>query len=136
VVNEMVAYARSAFPEATFIDGDVFDINKRFDYVVANGVLTQKLSATIPEMEALANSMIDKMFQLCRHGIAVNLMSTQVNYMVNNLYYRNPVEFLAYCFSRLSPRVILDHGYSSLGRSSGKFFDYIVYVYRSEHDQP
>jgi Methyltransferase domain len=133
VVPEMVQYAQSHFTNGNFILGDIFGLHDRFDYVVACGVLTQKLSATIPEMERFANDMIRKMFALARHGIAVNLMSTHVNYMVDNLYYRNPVEFLAFCFSELSPRVVVEHGYSSLGRDSGKLYDYIVYVYKSDH---
>lgn len=133
VVPKMIEKANSLFPDVSFKRLDVFSLptDKQYDYVICNGVLTQKLSATIPEMERYANRLIQLMFDLCRHGIAVNFMSSRVNFMVDNLYYRNPLEVLDFCFQSLSSRVILDHSYSSMNRSdNSKLFDYMVYVFK------
>ena len=46
-------------------------------------------------MEAFARRLVRKLFDLCRYGIAFNMMSTRVNFMAPNLYYQNPVEMLA-----------------------------------------
>jgi hypothetical protein len=73
---------------------------------------------------------VRKMFELCRHGIAFNMMSTRVNFMVGNLFYQNPSELFAWLLSEISPRVRFDHGYSSLASGRGKFYDFTVYVYR------
>jgi 2-polyprenyl-3-methyl-5-hydroxy-6-metoxy-1,4-benzoquinol methylase len=132
VVESMILYGREEFPDAEFIHGDVFEIEKdaTYDFVVCNAILTQKLSVTNIEMERFSRQLIRKMFALCRHGIAFNMMSTRVNYTVNNLYYQNPVELLSWLLSDISPRVRLDHGYSSLASGKGKFYDFTVYVYK------
>ena len=116
VVPRMVEHARQTFPEASWEVGDIFAFipEKPFDYVVCNGILTQKLTATIPEMDAFAERLIMKLFDLCRVGAAFNVMSTEVNYMVDNLYYRSPVELLAWCLAEVTPRVRLDHLYPPL----------------------
>ena len=132
VVESMIKYARKNFNNGKFVAGDVFEHNPRskYDYVICNAIMTQKLTASIPEMESFTNRLIVKMYDLCKYGIAFNLMSTRVNFMVDNLYYRNPLELLNFCLTEVSPRVKLDHGYSSLKRGKGKFYDYTVYIYK------
>jgi len=132
VVESMIAHARQDFPDAQFIHGDVFALPPAaaYDFVVCNGVLTQKLSHTIPDMERFAKGLIRKMYELARHGIAFNMMSSRVNFMVDNLYYQNPGELLSWLLTEVSPRVRLDHGYSSLGSGQGRLYEFTAYVYK------
>jgi SAM-dependent methyltransferase len=132
VVEEMIVHARTEFPEHSFNVADVFVMPdaETYDFVVCSGILTQKHDFSIPEMEQYARRLIHKMFSLCRHGIAFNMMSTRVNFMVSNLYYQNPVELLGWLLTEISPRVVLDHGYSSLSSSNGKYYDFTAYVYK------
>jgi SAM-dependent methyltransferase len=131
VVGAMVEYGQKEFPSAEFICGDVFELHDiQYDFVVCNAILTQKLSVSIPEMERFSKRLILKLFKLCRHGIVFNMMSTRVNFMVNNLFYQNPMELMSWLLTEVSPRVRLDHGYSSLDSGKGKFFDFTVYVYK------
>ena len=132
IVPDMIRYAKRHFNDGRFVVKDVLSLHKEnaFDYVVCNGSLTQKLTASIPEMEQFADRMLRKMFALCRYGMAANFMSTRVNYMVDNLYYRHPADLLSYCLMELSPRVRIDHGYSNLRRGKNKLYDYTVYLYK------
>lgn len=132
VVESMIVHARKEFPDARFIHGDVFELDRpgTYDFVVCNAILTQKLGVTIPAMEQFARKLARKMFELCRHGIAFNMMSTRVNFMVDNLYYQNPADLLSWMLTDLTPRVRLDHGYSSLGSGKGKFYDFTAYAYK------
>lgn len=132
VVEEMIVHANKEFPEHFFQALDVFKIqeSEAYDFVVCNAILTQKHHISIPDMENFTKRLVKKMFELCRYGIAFNLMSTRVNFTVDNLYYQNPVEMLSWLLSDISPRVVLDHGYSSLSSGKGKFYDYTVYVYK------
>ena len=93
-----------------------------FDYVVCNGILTQKLDVPGLAMDQFAARLIRRLFLLCERGIAFNVMTTKVNFFSNNLYYRNPSELLAWCMNELSPYVKLDHSYP--------LYEYTVYVYR------
>jgi 2-polyprenyl-3-methyl-5-hydroxy-6-metoxy-1,4-benzoquinol methylase len=132
VVEAMIEHGRHEFSDAEFIHGDVFALDqaKQYDFVVCNAILTQKLSVTIPDMEAYLRKLVRKMFSLCRHGISFNAMSTRVNYMVDNLYYQNPADLMAWLLAEVSPRVVIDHGYSSLASGKGKYYDFTVYVYK------
>lgn len=132
VVESMVLHGREEFPNAEFIHGDIFKMedNGTYDFVVCNAILTQKFSVSNIEMEQFSRKLIQKMFSLCRHGIAFNMMSTRVNFTVSNLYYQNPVEMLSWLLCEVSPRVRFDHGYSSLASGKGKFYDFTVYVYK------
>lgn len=124
VVPEMIEYARENITKARFACLDVFDVafSERFDYVVCNGILTQKLTTSIREMDVYAQEMIKRLFELCRRGVAFNLMTNKVNFMVDNLYYRSPVELLSFCFAEVTDRIKIDHSY--------KLYDYTVYLYR------
>lgn len=132
VAENMIAHASQTFTDAVFEVKDVFELpdEEVYDFAVCNAILTQKHQVSIPAMEKFAKRLASKMFAIARHGIAFNLMSTRVNFMVDNLYYHNPVEMLAWAITELSPRVRLDHGYSSLTNGNGKYFDYTVYVYK------
>ena len=132
VVESMIVDARNTFPDASFLHGDVFKMEDEgdFDFVVCNAILTQKHDISIIEMESYTKKLVRKMYALCRHGLAFNMMSTRVNFMVGNLYYQNPVELLSWLLAEVSPRVRLDHGYSSLANGKGKFYDFTVYVYK------
>ncbi|MBA3465664.1 MAG: class I SAM-dependent methyltransferase [Deltaproteobacteria bacterium] len=132
IVESMVASGRERHPSSRFIAGDVLelDASQRYDFVVCNGTLTQKLAASSIDMEAFARKLVRRMFDLANHGIAWNLMSNRVNFTVANLYYTSPTEWLAWCLGELSPRVRIDHGYSSLANGRGKYYDYTLYVYK------
>lgn len=124
IAANMIDWAKEHVPEGHFIHNDILshDFSSRFEYVVCNGILTQKLDVPGLEMDRFATDLIRKMFSLCTIGIAFNIMSTKVNYYANNLYYRNPTEILAWCLSELSPHVRIDHAYP--------LHEYTTYVYR------
>lgn len=132
LVESMVGYARERFTDAEFLQGDIFEMEgeNRYDFVVCNGILTQRLAATIPSMEQFSNAMIRKLFDLCRFGMSTIFMSTRVNFMAQNLYYRNPGDLLNWCLMDLTPKVRLDHAYSSLGTGRGKYYDFTIYLYK------
>lgn len=122
----MIDAAQTRHPESHWLVGDILGLSTpdRFDYVVCNGILTQKLDAGNREMDAFCHALVTKMFGLCRVGIAFNVMTTHVNFAAPNLYYRNPVELLAWAMTTLSPKVKIDHAYP--------LFEYTLYVYREE----
>lgn len=123
VAENMILHARETFTGGRFILGDVFELDeeKPFDYVVCNGILTQKLDTSIVEMEAFARGLVRKMFRLCHVGIAFNVMTNLVDYTASHLYYKSPVELLAFCLGELSRYVKIDHAYP--------LYEYTTYVF-------
>jgi SAM-dependent methyltransferase len=122
--QNMIEWAQSNQTTGKFIHGDFIehDFGSRFDYVVCNGILTQKLDAAGLAMDQFAAQLIRKMFSLCTIGIAFNVMSTKVNYFSNNLYYRNPAELFSWCLSEISSHIKLDHSYP--------LYEYTLHIYR------
>src|SRR3954470_2482052 len=59
VVPEMIDHARRVRPGAEFYCQDVcgWSTDRKFDFVVCNGILTQKLTASIREMDLFAQSL-------------------------------------------------------------------------------
>ena len=123
---DMVTAARTRHPAAGWHVGDLLGFAKprSFDYLVSNGVLTQKLDVSFPDMDRYARSLVRAMFDACRCGIAFNVMTTRVNFTQSHLYYKNPVELLGWCMEEITPCVRLDHGYRA--------YDYTLYLYRDD----
>jgi SAM-dependent methyltransferase len=125
VAGNMIEWAQANLPSGNFIHGDILDhkFDRKFDYVVCNGILTQKLEAAGLEMDQFANELIRQMFSLCTIAVAFNVMTTKVNYYSNNLYYRNPAELFSWCLGEITPHIKLDHSYP--------LYEYTVYLYRN-----
>lgn len=124
-VEAMIVEAKTRYPGADFRCGDIFEAKDigTYDYLVCNGIMTQKLDASIPQMDKFARSLIRRMFELCSEGIAFNMMSSRVNFMVDNLFYRSPVEMLSWCMTELTPNVVLDHAYP--------LYEFMMYLYKN-----
>jgi hypothetical protein len=73
-------------------------------------------------MDVFLRCLVAKMFGQCRIGIAFNVMTTHVNFMAPNLYYRNPSELLAWCMTELTTKIKMDHAYP--------LFEYTLYLYK------
>jgi 2-polyprenyl-3-methyl-5-hydroxy-6-metoxy-1,4-benzoquinol methylase len=124
VAENMIEWARANQAGGIFTVGDVMhhEFEGQFDYVVCNGILTQKLDTTNLAMDQFAAQLIKRMFSLCKVGIVFNVMTTKVNYFSNNLYYRNPAELFSWCLSEISSHIRLDHSYP--------LFEYTLQIYR------
>ena len=109
----MIDAALEAHPSASWIVGDLLehDWTTRYDFVVCNGVLTQKLTTDPTEMLAFAETFIKRMFELSNIGMAFNVMTSHVNYKVPNLYYRDPGQVMHWVLDNITNRVIIDHSY-------------------------
>jgi SAM-dependent methyltransferase len=125
VAENMIQWATANMPLGRFVYGDVLDhpFAGTFDYVVCNGILTQKLQVPGLEMDRFARRLIRRLFELARCGLAFNVMTTKVNYFAPNLYYRNPAELLSWCMSEITPHVRLDHAYP--------LYEYTMYLYHA-----
>jgi SAM-dependent methyltransferase len=124
IAENMIRWASENLKSGKFVCGDILDssFGRDFDYVVCSGVLTQKLDAPAADMDRYAARLIQKMFALCRRGMAFNVMTTKVNFFANNLYYRNPAEMFSWCVTEITRHIKIDHAYP--------LYEYTVYLYR------
>lgn len=113
LVDHMVRHADGRFNGATFLTGDVLEMHfeeRSFDYVIANGVFTQKLHASDDEMDQFVLAVIRRMFALCRKGLAFNVMTTLVDFENAENYYRHPGAMVDLT-SELTRSFRLNHSY-------------------------
>ncbi len=125
ICEPMIVEAKRRLPGVTFFCGDILEAKDigTYDYLVCNGIMTQKLDASIPQMNAFVRSLVRRMYELSSEGVAFNLMSSRVNFMVGNLFYCSPVEILSWCMTELSPNVALNHAYP--------LYEFTTYVYKT-----
>ena len=120
--GEMVEVARRLHPGVPFEQGDATSGDGRHDVLLCSGLFHVKLDGDDAEWETFVRSAVRRMYERCRVAIAFNLMSDQVDYRSDALYYANPGAVLNFCFSELSRHVMLRHDYP--------LYEYTVYVYR------
>jgi trans-aconitate methyltransferase len=108
ISDKLIEKAQELHPEYEFMCRDILDgpFEREFDYFLLSGALSFRISDNM----ALTKAMLTKMFNLSKKGIAVNFLSSYVNYQhVRNFHYA-PEEIFA--FSKTLTRfVTLRHDY-------------------------
>lgn len=125
VSQSMVSFARELHgDECLFHCGDFLEFSREsgtvYDYVVCNGILTDRQGVKQSEMERFFHEIVPAMFGIAKSAIAFNVMSTRVDYFGEHLFHKSPVETFAWCLEELSPLVELRHTWPR--------YEYTVYV--------
>jgi len=121
---EMVAAARVLHPGASVELRDILTDppNRRYDIVLCSGVFHVKLDNADDAWWGFVQAVISRMYAMCNHAIAFNLMTDQVDYRSDRLYYASPGSILDFCRDELSRDVALRHDYP--------LHEFTTYVYR------
>ena len=107
----MIEAARRRHPEIAWTVGDITEVEgiEPADWVVANGVLTERREVPHDRMVRFAERVVSRMFARCRVGIVFNALSTHVNFEDPALFYWDPAEVLAMAVGALSRHVTIHH---------------------------
>lgn len=125
VTPELINHCREKHPDVTFYLLDILDERQcaklaDFDYIVANGVFTERLCGYEP-MWNYFTSIVRILFQKAKKGIAFNLMSTHLDEQRRDLFHV-PIDRVAnLCIHHLSRNFIVRNDYG--------FYEYTTYVY-------
>lgn len=122
-----VELSRQKFPEGEYYCLDLLrDAEKlpQFDYIVANGVFTERCSVPKPEMERYFRKMVAALFSKCRNGLAFNVMSTLVDWEREDLFHVSLDWMSAVLREHASRDFVVRQDYG--------LYEYTVYVYRRE----
>lgn len=92
------------------------------DYIVLNGVLTERRDLTKEAMYAFMERLIQAIWPFARRGLAFNVMSAQVDWERDDLFHVPFDTMAAFVSSRLSRHFRFRQDYG--------LFDYTTYVYR------
>lgn len=118
-----VDHCRTTFPEVAFTVGDVLDGFEPdpVDYVIANGVFTERLTIPHGEMMDFMLSTLRKLFDVAGRGLAFNVMSTHVDWERDDLFHVAPDEMARRMSDLFGRRFVIRHDYP--------LFEYTTYVY-------
>ncbi|MGY2132724.1 class I SAM-dependent methyltransferase [Hymenobacter sp. HD11105] len=123
---EYVKVAQAKYPHITFYCLDILADEAALpevDYILMNGVFTEKLGLSFEEMWAFLQQVLIKTFSFTKRGIAFNVMSKQVDWERDDLFHL-PVDTLAaFLKEKISRHWVLRHEYG--------LYEYTVYVYKT-----
>lgn len=125
ISEQMIAVALRNRKGAAFERRDILTSpmpSRSVDYVIMNGLLTEKQSLSQPSMVAFASDIIRAAFDTARIGIAFNVMSKNVDWERDDLFHWGLDELTAFLTKDISRRFVLRNDYG--------LYEYTVYVYR------
>jgi SAM-dependent methyltransferase len=122
---------RTKFPDAPFTCGDLLEDNlelPEFDYVVMNGVFTEKCSLSHHAMWDYMRELLRRIWPFARRGLAFNVMSQQVDWERDDLFHLSCDALLTFLKAELSRHCVIRQDYG--------LFEYTAYVYREPNRWP
>jgi cyclopropane fatty-acyl-phospholipid synthase-like methyltransferase len=122
-----VELSRAKFPEIPCLCVDLLQPGQdipTFDYIVMNGVFTEKRELSFDAMFAYLKRLLPKVFARARHGLAFNVMSKHVDWERDDLFHL-PFDALA---AFLREEITRHFAF----RSDYGLFEYTAYLYREE----
>lgn len=120
---------KKKYPEITFYQTDLLEDRDNVpvhDYVIANGVFTEKRELSFDEMFEYFSNLVQRIFLLCRKGIAFNVMSKAVDWERNDLFYVPTDLLIDFLVKKLTRHFVIRNDYG--------LYEYTVYVYREAFD--
>jgi SAM-dependent methyltransferase len=123
--ERFIALCRNKFPDVPLSRLDVLApdaVLMTFDYVIANGVFTEKGDLAFDEMMSTVQAIVRKLWTATRCGMAFNLMSANVDWQREDLFHVPLDRLAAFLTSEISPHLVVRMDYG--------LREYTVYVYR------
>ncbi len=125
--EKFISLSKRKFPSNDYYCIDILDDASDipyFDYIVMNGVFTEKRDLSFDEMFDYFKSVIKKVFSKTRIGLAFNVMSKHVDWERDDLFHL-PFDTLAVFLSKeLSRNFLIRNDYG--------LYEYTTYVYKEE----
>lgn len=118
---------REKFPEIDFITTDLLKCEEdslffKYDYVILNGVFTEKRELSYEEMLEYFKKLIKKVYKICNYGVAFNVMSKDVDWEREDLFHL-PLNILSdFLCKEVTRDFIIRYDY--------RLYEYTVYVYK------
>jgi hypothetical protein len=126
ISERFIDLSRRKFPENDYWCIDILtapqDALPRFDYVIMNGVFTEKVDLTFEEMLQFFERTISRVFRIVDVGMAFNVMSKHVDWERDDLFHLP--------FDTLGNFLTAEVTRNFVIRSDYGLYEYTAYVYR------
>jgi SAM-dependent methyltransferase len=129
ISKKFVSVCNGKYPETSFYCGDVLNSNftlPAFDYIVMNGVFTEKRELTFEEMWDYFTQLITKVYSLCNKGVAFNVMSKQVDWEREDLFHVSLDKLASFLCLNVTRDFVIRNDYG--------LYEYTVYIYKLAHE--
>lgn len=126
ISSKIIERAKIKFPKTNFYCFDFLEIDlntiQNFDYILLNGVFTEKINLTFDEMWLYFKSLITRVFEKSNKGIAFNVMSKSVDWERDDLFHL-PLDLLSdFLCKDISRNFIVRNDYG--------LYEYTTYIYK------
>ncbi|MCB0460439.1 MAG: class I SAM-dependent methyltransferase [Flavobacteriaceae bacterium] len=125
ISDKFINFSKNKYPETPFYLGDILDSNFEFpkhDYIVMNGVFTEKRSLTFDQMWNYFTEVLEKVFLKSNKGIAFNVMSKNVDWERDDLFHVSIDRLSKFMCDNLSRNFIIRNDYG--------LYEYTVYLFK------
>ncbi len=122
ITKKMAHGAKKKYPHLSFGAHDIFALNyMEFDFIVCSGAFNTLLGHDRTEWANHCKKTIARMFEICKVGIAFNMLSSYNDFEEPDYYYVDPMEYFALA-KTMSRSVTLRHDYP--------LFEWTMYIYK------
>lgn len=119
----MINEARKRYPELHFEIRDVLEHRlgtNSFDYVIMNGLFTEKREMSQPQMFGFFKKMVVQAFNASKKGISFNVMSSHVDWKRDDLFHLELDKLVSFLVKNCSRHITIRMDYG--------LYEYSVYV--------
>jgi len=125
ISEELIKEARKRFSIEKKASFDYLNIDKVmgegiYDYIFLSGSINLKMENNL----SFAKMALNRMYSLCRKGIACNFLSSYVDFSLAKDHHYSPEELFSYS-KKLSNRVVLRHDYP--------LYEFTIYIYKEDY---
>jgi SAM-dependent methyltransferase len=125
ISDKFISLSRQKFPAIDYYCADILDASIQlpdFEYIIMNGVFTEKRGLSFNEMFSYFQDVILRLFPKLRIGVAFNVMSKHVDWERDDLFHL-PLDLLAaFLTKRVSRNFVIRNDYG--------LFEYTTYVFK------
>ena len=123
-----IRLSRRKYPGNKYYQLDILEDNSlpEFDYIVANGVFTERTSLSYEAMWEFFTGAVEQVWRRARKGLAFNVMSRYVDWERDDLFHAAIDDVMAFLVGTLSRHVIIRNDYG--------LYEYTIYVYRDPRE--
>lgn len=125
ISQKFVDVAKVKYPDNSFYCTDILETNcdlPNFDYVVMNGVFTEKRELSFDDMWAYFTKMIPAVFQKTNKGLAFNVMSKNVDWERDDLFHVSLDLLSGFLCKNITRNFVIRNDYG--------LYEYTVYVFK------
>lgn len=125
ISEKFVRLSKDKYPDTNYYCVDILTTSTQlpsFDYIVLNGVFTEKRELSHDEMWEYFKQLIVKIFKITKKGIAFNVMSSHVDWERDDLFHLPMDKLAAFLVKEVSRDFVIRNDY--------RLYEYTTYVYR------